>query len=177
MTTIEKRPPETDQPRLAPPGDLAHYFALHETDPWPTTLADVVNDDGRNTQYERLVTRLTADAPATTKATIRESAAYLLGREVGRQMGRGNTSGLPIDLIDLIDRADRVRYLLEFVAGYAMLVDVCEDGATIDTLKTGYLGLPLLDAAKVVEDLEACIVARTQTTSDETGGDTAAPAA
>ena len=150
-TTPTERPSEQNRtPRLIPPGDLAHYFALHETDPWPATLADVVNDDGRNTQYQALVTRLAADAPETTKASIRESAAYLLGREVGRQAGRGNTRDIPIDLID---RADRLRTLLEFVAGYALLVDACEDGATIDSLKMSFLGIPLLEASDTVQEL------------------------
>ncbi len=55
--------------------------------------------------------------------------------------------------IDLIDRADRVRYLLEFTAGYALLVDACEDGATIDQLKMAHLGVPLLEAERVVQEL------------------------
>ena len=65
-------------------------------------------------------------------------------------MGSGKTRGIPIDLID---RADRVRTLLEFVAGYALLVDACEDGATIDSLKMSYLGIPLLEASEVVQEL------------------------
>ena len=59
--------------------------------------------------------------------------------------------------VDLIDRADRVRLLLEFVAGYTLLVDACEDGATVDQLKTGYLGIPLLEAADVVQELEDAV--------------------
>ena len=55
--------------------------------------------------------------------------------------------------IDLIDRADRVRLLLEFTAGYALLVDACEDGATINQLKMAHLGIPLLEAKHVVEEL------------------------
>jgi len=55
--------------------------------------------------------------------------------------------------VDLIDRANRVKDLLEFLAGYALLVDACEDGATVDDLKMGYLGIPLLEAAEVVQEL------------------------
>ena len=55
--------------------------------------------------------------------------------------------------VDLIDRADRVRLLLEFAAGYALLVDACEDGATVDQLKMAHLGVPLLEAEQVVQEL------------------------
>ena len=86
----------------------------------------------------------------TTRETIRQEAAFLLGVEVGRRVTppSDDGSGAALD-IDLIDRADRVRTLLEFVAGYALLVDACEDGATIDSLKMSFLGIPLLEASEL----------------------------
>ena len=33
------------------------------------------------------------------------------------------------------------------------LVDACEDGATVDQLKMGYLGISLLEASEVVQEL------------------------
>ena len=46
-----------------------------------------------------------------------------------------------------------MRLLLEFAAGYALLVDACEDGATVDQLKMAHLGVPLLEAEQVVQEL------------------------
>ena len=76
--------------------------------------------------------------------------------------------------IDLIDRADRLRTLLEFVAGYAMLVDACEDGATIDSLKMSYLGIPLLEASDTVQELIDVVQAEPDTTAGEDTAPTAA---
>ncbi len=72
------------------------------------------------------------------------------------------------EAIDLLDRACRVRGLIEFMGGYALLVDACEDGTTIDNLKMAYLGIPLLEASEVVQEL---IDAVEQTEPDETGGE------
>ena len=77
--------------------------------------------------------------------------------------------------IDLIDRADRVRTLIEFLAGYALLVDACEDGATIDSLKMSYLGLPLLEASDTVQEL--IDVVQQIELDTPAGEDTAPPAA
>ncbi len=104
---------------------------------------------------------------------------FRLGLAVDRRAGvpaepvsttEGTSGGVRPD-IDLIDRADRVRHLLEFVAGYAMLVEVCEDGATIDTLKMSYIGLPLLEEAAVVQELENAVWPEpdVQPESDEPG--------
>ena len=154
-TPTEERPPAVHPTRLIPPADLAHYFALHATVPLPTTLADVVNDDARNTQYQELVTRLTADEPETTKATIRESAAYLLGLAVGRLRNR---SAIPA-LGNLLDRAYRVKGLLEFLAGYSMLVDACTDGVEMSALRMDFLATPAGEAAEVVQELKAAVEA------------------
>ncbi len=116
----------------------------------------------------------------TTRESICQETAFLLGIEVGRRAQGGVTaepvsttaddtardSGSPAPDIDLIDRADRVRTLLDFLAGYALLVDACEDGATVDQLKMGYLGIPLLEASEVVKELAAA----TRGAWDESGG-------
>ena len=110
-------------------------------------------DEGRNAELverERIMFRLGAEVGRRTQAEV--PAPVSTTAPVSSTPAAGDT---PTRDIDLEDRADRVRYLLDFVAGYAMLVDVCEDAATVDQLKMGYLGIPLLEAAEVVKELSA----------------------
>ena len=48
-----------------------------------------------------------------------------------------NEERVTSEAVALVDRADRVKDLLEFLAGYTLLVDACEDGATVDQLNMG----------------------------------------
>ena len=88
-----------------------------------------------------------------------------------------NEERVTSEAVALVDRADRVKDLLEFLAGYTLLVDACEDGATVDQLNMGYLGIPLLEAREVVQELSDAVNRPMPNPDDPDGEDTVQPTA
>lgn len=76
-----------------------------------------------------------------------------------------------------MDSAHRVMVLLEFVAGYALLVDACRDGATIDQLRMEFLAIPALEASDVVRELARAVEHGTAEVDTTDGEGTTASAA
>lgn len=83
----------------------------------------------------------------------------MLGLAVGRRtQGHTDDNLTPEDWVrsagvDLVDRADRVKDLLRLHGRLRLAGGLLRGRATVNQLTMGYLGIPLLDAAEVVQEL------------------------